>query len=324
METSTLLLERFESYLQGLDYSREPDGLYAPVRYVLSLGGKRLRPVFLLMACNMYTDNLDDAMGIAAGIEVFHNFTLLHDDVMDRADMRRGMPTVHVKWNENTAILSGDVMVFIAYRYLARYAGKHLDEILRIADETFTGVADGQQYDMDFESRDDVSEEEYMEMIRLKTSVLVAGALQMGAVMGNAPESDSHAFYRFGELFGLAFQLQDDLLDVYGDPKVFGKNIGGDILCNKKTYMYIKARELASEADNAELDRWAEYQGDDSRKKIAAVTAIYDKLGIRQCCEDKINCLFAKALKEIDTIAVPQDRKSVLMEFVSGLMHRQL
>lgn len=324
MESSASLRRQFEDYLGSLHYSHEPDGLYAPVRYVLSLGGKRMRPVLTLLTCNMYTDDLAQAFGIAAGIEIFHNFTLLHDDVMDKAEMRRGKPTVHIKWNENTAILSGDVMVILAYRILRENAGSHLENILRIADDTFIGIVDGQQYDMDFETRTDVKEEEYMNMIRLKTSVLLGCATAMGAEIGCAPKADADALYRFGVLAGLAFQLQDDLLDVYGDPAVFGKKIGGDILENKKTYLYIKARELAGAAENAELDRWAAYDGPDSASKIAAVTAVYDRLGVRACCQSRIDALFEESLKCLDSISVPAERRTALADYVKELMNRKL
>ena len=239
MKTSQQIQECFESYLQSLDYSRKPDNLYAPVRYVLSLGGKRIRPTLLIMAYNMYADDIENVFSTAAGMEIFHNFTLLHDDLMDRADMRRGKPTVHKKWNDNTAVLSGDGMLVLAYRYLSLRPASDIKKVLDIANETFTGIMEGQQYDMEFETRDDVTEAEYLEMIRLKTSVLLAACVQMGAVIGGATDEDARRLYDFGEKIGLAFQLQDDLLDVYGDPLVFGKKIGGDILCNKKTYLYI-------------------------------------------------------------------------------------
>ena len=248
MKSAKQIQECFESYLQSLDYSREPDELYAPIRYVLSLGGKRIRPTFLIMAYNMYADNIEDVFNVAAGMEIFHNFTLLHDDLMDKADMRRGKATVHKKWNENAAILSGDGMLVLAYRYLSRTSGPVLNKVLDLANDTFTEIMEGQQYDMEFETRNDVTQEEYIEMIRLKTSVLLAACVQMGAMLGGASESDAKLLYEFGEKIGLAFQLQDDLLDVYGDPLVFGKKIGGDILCNKKTYLYINTYRLADSA----------------------------------------------------------------------------
>ena len=324
MKTSQQIQESFERYLQALDYSREPDELYAPVRYVLSLGGKRIRPTFLIMAYNMYADNVESVFSTAAGMEIFHNFTLLHDDLMDKADMRRGKPTVHKKWNENTAILSGDGMLVLAYRYLARTAGNDLKRILDIANETFTGIMEGQQYDMEFEMRADVTEAEYIEMIRLKTSVLLAACAQMGAVLGGASDRDAALLYEFGEKVGLAFQLQDDLLDVYGDPAVFGKKIGGDILCNKKTYLYINAYLLADAAQRAELDRWAQYDGPDPESKIAAVRAIYDAVGVKSLSENLIRTYFAEALAKLDSVSLPDERKQALKEYAASLMNRVL
>ena len=323
METMESIRRTFESYLQSLDYSHEPDNLYAPVRYVLSLGGKRIRPVLLMMAYNMYGDDLTKALPAAAGIEIFHNFTLLHDDVMDRAEMRRGNPTVHVKWNENVAILSGDAMTFVAYQYLARVAPECLKAVLDVANETFLGVTDGQQYDMDFETRNDVTVPEYMEMIRLKTSVLLAAALEIGAILGGASEEDSHLLYDFGEKTGLAFQLQDDMLDVYGDPKVFGKNIGGDIMCNKKTFMYINARLLADADTNRELDMWEVYDGP-AENKIKGVTSIYDRLGVKEICQKEIDSLFEQALAALDRVSVPEERKMPLRSVAYSLMNRKL
>ena len=324
MKTSQQIQESFERYLQALDYSREPDNLYAPVRYVLSLGGKRIRPTFLIMAYNMYADDVESVFNTAAGMEIFHNFTLLHDDLMDRADMRRGKPTVHKKWNDNTAILSGDGMLVLAYRYLAETPSDKLKKILDIANETFTGIMEGQQYDMEFETRGDVTEAEYIEMIRLKTSVLLAACVQMGAVLGGATQQDAALLYEFGEKVGLAFQLQDDLLDVYGDPAVFGKKIGGDILCNKKTYLYINAYLLADDRQRAELDRWAAYDGADPDAKIAAVRAIYDAVGVRALSENLIHSYFAQALARLDSVTLPESRKQALREYASSLMNRVL
>ncbi|MBR5159637.1 MAG: polyprenyl synthetase family protein [Bacteroidaceae bacterium] len=324
MKTAKQIQECFESYLQGLDYSRQPDELYAPIRYVLSLGGKRIRPTFLIMAYNMYADDIESVFSTAAGMEIFHNFTLLHDDLMDRADMRRGKATVHKKWNDNTAILSGDGMLVLAYRYLAESSAPELKKVLDLANETFTGIMEGQQYDMEFETRDDVREEEYIEMIRLKTSVLLAACVQMGAMLGGASEHDSELLYEFGEKIGLAFQLQDDLLDVYGDPAVFGKKIGGDILCNKKTYLYINAYRLADGKQKSELDRWAVYDGDDPDSKIAGVRAIYDAVGVKALSEKLINSYFDEAMKKLDQVNLSADRKSLLREYAGSLLNRVL
>jgi len=322
MKTAKEIQDSFESYLQGLDYSRNPDNLYAPIRYVLSLGGKRIRPTLLLMAYNMYSDDIEKVFVTAAGMEIFHNFTLLHDDLMDRADMRRGNLTVHKKWDENTAILSGDGMLVLAYRYLTGTENNLKGQILDIATETFTGIMEGQQYDMEFETRDDVTESEYIEMIRLKTSVLLAACIKIGAVLGGATESDAALLYDFGEKLGLAFQLQDDLLDVYGDPKVFGKKIGGDILCNKKTYLYINAYLLADADQKAKLDRWAEYDGTDEKAKIEGVTRIYDEVGVRRMSEKLIDDLFCQALERLDKVSLQSERKQLLKEYAQSLMNR--
>jgi len=324
MKTSHQIQEAFENYLRSLDYSRRPDELYAPIRYVLSLGGKRIRPTFLIMAYNMFADDIESVFSTAAGMEIFHNFTLLHDDLMDKADMRRGRATVHKKWNENTAILSGDGMLVLAYRYLVQTRQKDLKRILDIANETFTGIMEGQQYDMEFETRDDVTEAEYIEMIRLKTSVLLAACVQMGAMLGGSSENDSRLLYEFGEKIGLAFQLQDDLLDVYGDPAVFGKKIGGDILCNKKTYLYINAYRLADGMQKSELDRWAVYDGNDPDSKIAGVRAIYDAVGVKALSEKLINSYFDEAMTKLDQVNLPADRKSLLREYAGSLLNRVL
>ncbi len=324
MKSAKQIQECFESYLQGLDYSRQPDELYAPIRYVLSLGGKRIRPTFLIMAYNMYANDIESVFSTAAGMEIFHNFTLLHDDLMDRADMRRGKATVHKKWNDNTAILSGDGMLVLAYRYLSETSAPNLKKVLDLANETFTGIMEGQQYDMEFETRDDVREEEYIEMIRLKTSVLLAACVQMGAMLGGASDSDSALLYEFGEKIGLAFQLQDDLLDVYGDPAVFGKKIGGDILCNKKTYLYINAYRLADGRQKSELDRWAVYEGNDPDSKIAGVRAIYDAVGVKALSEKLINSYFDEAMTKLDQVNLPADRKCLLREYAGSLLNRVL
>ena len=324
MKSAKQIQELFENYLKALDYSRCPDGLYAPIRYVLSLGGKRIRPTFLIMSYNMYANDIESVFSTAAGMEIFHNFTLLHDDLMDKADLRRGKATVHKKWNENTAILSGDGMLVLAYGYITQTMGNSLKRILDIANETFTGIMEGQQYDMEFETRDDVTEQEYIEMIRLKTSVLLAACAQMGAILGGATQSDSKLLYEFGEKIGLAFQLQDDLLDVYGDSAVFGKKIGGDILCNKKTYLYINAYRLADVEQKRELDRWAVYDGDDPDSKIAAVRSIYDAVGVKALSEKLIGSYFDEAMVKLDAVNLPAERKSVLKDYAGSLLNRIL
>ena len=246
MFTITELTEKINRHFEELKFTRQPQGLYAPVSYVLSIGGKRIRPLLMLMAYNLYREDVEHIFPQATGIEVYHNYTLLHDDLMDKADRRRGKPTVHKVWNENTAILSGDAMLVLAYQFMAQCPPECLKEVMDLFSQTALEICEGQQLDMDFETRKDVTEAEYMEMIRLKTSVLLSCSLKMGALLAGASPEDAGHLYDFGIHLGLAFQLKDDLLDVYGNPEVFGKNIGGDILCNKKTYLLIKAYEQAT------------------------------------------------------------------------------
>lgn len=325
MNTIKHIQDSFENYLQGLDYSRTPDALYAPIRYVLSLGGKRIRPTLLIAAYEMFAGaEMENVYRAAAGMEIFHNFTLLHDDLMDNADVRRGKPTVHKRWDTNTAILSGDGMLVLAYRFLSGVKGCDVDKLFDLANETFTGIMEGQQYDMEFETRDDVTEVEYIEMIRLKTSILLAACAQMGAMMGGASAEDAALMYEFGEKVGLAFQLQDDLLDVYGDQAVFGKKIGGDILCNKKTYLYINAYNLSNQTQRAELDRWALYDGDDPDSKIAGVRAIYDAVGVKRLSEKLIAKFFEEGLAKLDKVSLSESRKSVMCDYAKSLMNRNI
>ncbi len=306
-----------------LPANRQPAGLYAPIDYVLSLGGKRIRPILVLMAYNMYREDVEKAMMPAVGLETYHNFTLLHDDLMDRADVRRGMPTVHRKWNDNTAILSGDNMLVLAMQRIASCDATHVPDVVQLFTQTAIEIDEGQQYDMDFETRNDVKEEEYIEMIRLKTSVLLACALKMGAILADAPKSDMEALYRFGEKLGLAFQLQDDYLDVYGDFKTFGKKIGGDILCNKKTYMLINAYRLADESQRAALQQWVEAENPDPEAKIAAVTRLYDEIGIPVLAQSRIDSYFDEAMAALEEVCLPEEKKSPLRQMAGSLMHRK-
>ncbi len=323
MYTFEQILQMVNETVKTVAVGREPEGLYAPIRYALSLGGKRVRPVLMLMAYNLYKEDVVRAMMPAVGIETYHNFTLLHDDLMDRADMRRGMPCVHLKWNENTAILSGDSMLVLAYEYMQQCDVDKLPEVMRLFTKTALEIGDGQQYDIDFESRSDVREEEYIEMIRLKTSVLLACALQIGAVLADAPKEDTEELYRFGEKLGLAFQLQDDYLDVYGDAAVFGKKIGGDILCNKKTYMLINALLHADDAQKSELQKWLVATDCVQEEKIAAVTRLYTQIGVDQMALQRINEYFAEAEGCLARLRLPEERKSVLRDLANRLMNRQ-
>lgn len=323
MRTSDELLKMVNDYIEDATITRQPMSLYDPIKYVLSIGGKRIRPVLLLLTYNMYRDDIERVMPTAVGLETYHNYTLLHDDLMDKADMRRGMPTVHRKWDDNTAILSGDSMLVVAFQRVAQCPAENLQDILSLFTMTALEIGEGQQYDMDFENRMDVTEDEYIEMIRLKTSVLLACAVKMGAIMAGASDEDAKNLYAFGEKLGLAFQLQDDLLDVYGDPKVFGKAIGGDITSNKKTYMLINAILRANNEQREELIKWITTDNFDKEEKIKAVTKLYNKIGIRQLCEKKINDYFAEALTYLEKVNVPEEKKTALQRFTDQMMHRE-
>lgn len=323
MFTFNDILQKIEQEIAQLQFTYPPKSLYEPIEYTLALGGKRIRPALTLMACNLYTDEIDAAIKPALGLEVFHNFTLLHDDLMDEADKRRNKPTVHKVWNANTAILSGDAMLIAAYQLIGETEPESLKEILNLFTVTALEICGGQQYDMEFESRTDVAEEEYIEMIRLKTAVLLACALKMGAIVAHAPQSDAEALYQFGINIGLAFQLQDDLLDVYGDPATFGKNIGGDILCNKKTFMLINAFRLASEEQKTRLNQWINQETFNPAEKIAAVTAIYNELHLKELSESKIQAYHDKAMDCLASLSIPEEKLSILKGVCERLMNRQ-
>jgi geranylgeranyl diphosphate synthase type II len=325
MNTSaSSLAQLINSYLSTATYSRPPKGLYDPIEYVLSLGGKRIRPVLMMLSYLLYKENPQDILPQAAGIETYHNYTLLHDDLMDRADMRRGQLTVHKKWDDNTAILSGDAMLVLAYQWMAQCDARHLPEVTSVFSQTALEICEGQQWDMEFETRTDVTIPEYIEMIRLKTSVLLAAALKIGAILADAPAEDAQRLYDFGVSMGLAFQLQDDFLDVYGDPKVFGKNIGGDIVCNKKTFMLITALAQANASQRAELDEWIAKAEFDAPAKIAAVTRIYNELHIDALCHEKIEAYYAEGLKHLEAVNVAPERKEALIAFARKLMNRNV
>ena len=316
------LYDKVNLYIDNMQYNAQPEGLYAPIKYVLSLGGKRIRPILMLMAYNLYHDDVDAILPNAIALETYHNFTLLHDDLMDRADMRRGNMTVHKKWDDNTAILSGDAMLIMAYKLFTETENPFLPKAMKTFNAATLGVCDGQQYDVEFESRNDVREEEYMEMIRLKTSLLLACALRIGGELAGASDEDADNLYQFGEKMGLAFQLQDDLLDVYGDPAVFGKQIGGDILCNKKTFMLINAYNMANATQKSQLKEWIEKTDYIPAKKIQAVTAIYDAVGIKAICQEKIEQLFTQSLDCLAKVRIEDAKKSELKAFADKLLKR--
>ena len=308
--------------LDNIQYHQEPNSLYAPIRYELSLGGKRIRPVLMLMACELFGGDINQAINPAIGLEIFHNFTLLHDDVMDKSDLRRGQPTVHRMWDENHAILSGDAMQIIATQHMTQVAPRFMPAVMETFLKTALEICEGQQFDMEFESRNDVTTDEYINMIRLKTAVLLGCALKIGAIIAGAPSAQANSLYHFGENLGLAFQLQDDYLDVYGDPIIFGKNIGGDIVNDKKTFMLIEALRLA-EGNNADtLKRYIGNNDVDPRDKVSTVTEIYNSLGIDKLCNEKAEEYYNAALACMDEILVPEDRKLPLLALAKSLMNR--
>lgn len=309
--------------INSLPYDRKPQSLYEPIKYTMSQGGKRIRPVLTLLSYYMFRDDIRQALPCAMGLEMYHNYTLLHDDLMDNADMRRGNMTVHKKWDANTAILSGDSMLVLSYQLMSQCPQEMLQQVIDTFTITALEIGEGQQYDMDFEKRTDVTEEEYIEMIRLKTSVLLACAAKIGAILAGASSEEQNHAYRFGEQLGLAFQLQDDFLDVYGDEKVFGKKIGGDITSNKKTYMLIKALERAEGIDRQQLEYWIEAQEFDRSEKVNAVTEIYTRLGIDTLAKERIDKYFTSALNHLDAISAPAERKAELLSFVQQMMRRE-
>ena len=324
MKTAKEILVLINDYLNALPYDREPGSLYEPIRYTLDMGGKRLRPALMLQAYNIYREDPESILPQACALETYHNFTLLHDDLMDNAPVRRGKPTVHKQWDANTAILSGDAMLSLAFqRMLENCPDNCLRAVMELFTETTLLIDEGQQMDMEFETRDDVAEEEYIEMIRLKTSVLLACALKMGALLANAPAEDAEQLYQFGVSLGLAFQLQDDYLDVYGDPAVFGKSIGGDILCNKKTYMLINALNRADEQQQQEMNRWLNDKDSDAKEKIAAVKHLYNVIGIDQLAKQKIEQYFDQARQQLVALNVDEQRKLILVDYMNDMMNRR-
>lgn len=320
---SALLEQKVKKAIESLSFTQRPLTLFEPIQYILSLGGKRVRPVLTLMGANLFSGDVDKAMNAAIGLEIFHNFSLLHDDVMDKADRRRGQPTVHKKWNDNVAILSGDAMLIEAYNYISKVPIDLLPEVLRLFSETAMEVCRGQQFDMDFEKRDEVEEAEYLEMIRLKTAVLIGCALKMGAIIANASANDADLLYQYGIHIGLAFQLKDDLLDVYGDPEIFGKNIGGDIVSNKKTFLLIKAFKMANQKQKEELHRWISTENFNPQEKITAVKKVYDELNIKFISENLIEKYYLAAMDFLSAIHIADNRKKELLFLSENLMYRE-
>lgn len=323
MYTIEAIQEKVKQSFGEQNFMDEPKLLYEPIAYTLANGGKRLRPVLLLAACDLFDGDCNQALNAAIGIEIFHNFTLLHDDIMDKSAMRRGKETVYKRWNENIAILSGDTMFAMAYRYFLKTPHSNLHQILDVFTETAIDVCNGQQYDMDFETQSDVSLTEYLTMIKKKTAVLLAGALKIGSLYANCSETDREHLYEFGINIGLAFQLQDDLLDSFGDEKTFGKPIGTDIKDNKKTFLYLKALEQASVEERNTLCKWFSETLTDNTEKIKSVLNIYDKLDIKGITEKEIENYFSKGLQELEMINTENDKKEPLRRFVNQLLGRK-
>lgn len=321
--TSAELENKINLAIAELNFKKEPNSLFAPIKYILSLGGKRLRPILAYMATNLFTDDIEQTTSAAIAIEMFHNFSLLHDDLMDNASLRRGQPTVHLKWDANTAVLSGDVMLIDAYNYIVKVPEDVLPDILAVFTTTAMQVCEGQQYDMDFEQHLDVKESEYIEMIRLKTAVLLAASLKIGALLGGASKEDVERLYDFGINIGLAFQLKDDLLDVYGDTQSFGKEIGGDILSNKKTFLLIKALENSNEENNATLRKWLSAENFDTDAKINAIKKIYDGLNLDSITDKLIQKYYLAGLNCLSEVNVSEGRKRELLIYTNNLMNRK-
>jgi geranylgeranyl diphosphate synthase type II len=316
------LVEKINKALAETTYGDHPEELYEPIRYMMALGGKRLRPLLTLLGYSLWQENAEAALRPALAVEVFHNFTLMHDDIMDQAPLRRGQASVHEKWNGNTAILSGDVMLIKAYDLLLESPPQLLKTVLQKFNRCAAEVCEGQQLDMNFENRQHVNQEEYLHMIKLKTAVLLGFGLELGAVLAGAPEVACEQLYQFGVNMGIGFQLQDDLLDVYADQNKFGKQVGGDILSNKKTFLLINALDKAKGDEADRLQAWLEQKNYDPREKVSAVTDIYDQLGIRELTETKMNEYFNAAFSTLAQLQVPEERKNLLHSFTHQLIMR--
>lgn len=318
------LLTRLEHHITSHSFGESPRELYEPISYIMSLGGKRIRPLLSLLAYGLYGKNPEEILSQAAAVEVFHNFSLMHDDIMDQAPLRRGKATVHEKWNANIAILSGDVMLVRAYDLLLGTDPKLLPEVIRLFNKTAAEVCEGQQFDMNFEAYETVHEEEYLNMIRLKTAVLLGFALQLGAILAGAEKGDADKLYEFGVDIGIGFQLKDDLLDVFADQAKFGKQVGGDIISNKKTFLLIKALELAKGKDAEELNYWLSLKEFGKAEKVTAVRALYEKLGIKSLTEAKMNSYFDAGFAQLESIHFSNpEYYQALYAITQDLIHRE-
>ncbi|MEO8773266.1 MAG: polyprenyl synthetase family protein [Gelidibacter sp.] len=324
MQNITFYHTAFINYLEEKVQSKEPASLYDPILYILGLGGKRLRPILTLMTAEAFNEDYKKALNAALSVEIFHNFSLIHDDIMDAAPLRRGQLTVHEKWDINTGILSGDAMLIMAYQLFENYDATTFQDLAKLFSKTALQVCEGQQYDMDFETRDDVSVADYLKMIEFKTAVLVGAAMKMGAIVSSASKDDQKHIYEFGRLLGIAFQLQDDYLDAFGDPKTFGKQVGGDIIENKKTYLYIKAIEFSNAEDKLQLQHLFGINPTDATEKIETVKQIFQSSGSANATREEIENYTKKAFAVLDELSIPENKKNVLKDFGHDLMDRRV
>ena len=312
----------FNQSLEEFKVKKEPQSLYEPINYILELGGKRLRPILTLMTCELFGTEVKKAIPAALAVEVFHNFSLIHDDIMDEAPLRRGKATVHQKWDLNTGILSGDAMLILAYQLFESYEPQQFQKLAKLFSKTALEVCEGQQYDVDFETRNDVTIPQYIKMIEYKTSVLVAAAMQMGAIIAQASEEDEHLIYEFGRYLGIAFQIQDDFLDAYGDPEKFGKQIGGDIIENKKTFLYLKALEFSSEKDKENLDQLFNSKPKNPSEKVDYVKSLFESCGATKAVKLEIESYTNKAFEFLNQLSLNEEKKDILRSFGESLMNR--
>lgn len=316
--------ENFLNYLESQKISREPKSLYEPIHYILSIGGKRIRPILTLMAAEIFEGDYEEALPAALAVEVFHNFSLVHDDIMDDAPLRRGNETVHEKWNINTGILSGDAMLILAYQYFERYEPVIFQSLAKLFSKTALEVCEGQQWDVDFENRDDVTISEYLKMIEYKTAVLVAAAMKMGAIIAKTSQENAEAIYNFGLNLGVAFQLQDDYLDAFGNPETFGKQVGGDIIENKKTYLYLKTVEFAKPDEKEQLLHLYSIQPTDNSEKINSVKEIFNRTGASEATQKAIKEYTFKAFDTLEKLNISNEKKAILRAFGENLMSRKV
>ena len=324
MQNIQFYQEAFLNYLKEFKIEKQPQTLYEPVNYILNLGGKRLRPVLTLMSAEVFDCDYKKALNAALSVEVFHNFSLIHDDIMDDAPLRRGQETVHEKWDLNTGILSGDAMLIMAYQLFENYDAETFQSLAKLFSKTAIEVCEGQQYDVDFETRDDVAIEEYLRMIEYKTAVLLGAAMQMGAIVAKTSENNQKSIYEFGKNLGIAFQLQDDYLDAFGDPNTFGKQVGGDIIENKKTFLYLKALEFSTEEDCLQLEHLYGINPSDSTQKIETTKQLFVTSGAAEATQKEIQNYTIKAFSILESLSISEEKKGILKQFGEQLMNRNV